>query len=50
MTLAQYKAMTQLKENKSIVIKKTDKGSNVVSQNISDYTKEGLRQLKETAF
>ena len=42
--------MTQLKENNLIVIKKDDKGSNVVMQNISDYTYEGLRQLKETSF
>ena len=48
--LAQYKAMTWLKENNSVVIKKADKCSNVVIQNISDYTEGGLRQLEETAF
>ena len=50
MTLAQYKAMTHLKENNSIVIKKADKGSNVVVQNRKDYIEEGLRQLQETVF
>ena len=40
MTLAQYKAMTRLKENNSIVIKKADKGSNIVIQNVTDYVQE----------
>ena len=35
--------MTRLKENENIVFKKADKGSNVVIQNKSDYTQEGLR-------
>ena len=39
MTLSQYKAMTHLKENKSIMIKKADKCSNVVIQNVSKYKK-----------
>ena len=51
MTLAQFKAiMTRLKENNSIIIKKADKGSNVVIQNRSDYIEEGLSQLQETSF
>ena len=50
MTLEQYKAMTRLKENMNIVIKKADKGSNVVIQNKSDFTKESLRQLSESKF
>ena len=51
MTLAQFKAiMTRLKENNFIIIKKADKGLNVVIQNRSDYTEEGLRQLQETSF
>ena len=50
MTLAQYKAMTKLRENSNIVIKKADKGSNVVIQNRTDYIEEGLRQLGENQF
>ena len=50
MTLEQYNAMTRLKENENIIIKKADKGSNVVIQNKSDYTTEGLRQLSESKF
>ena len=50
MTLAQYKAMTKLRENRNIVIKKADKGSNVVIQNRTDYIKEGLRQLGKYQF
>ena len=42
--------MTRLKETKHIVIKKADKGSNVVIQNKCDYTEEGLRQLSEVKF
>ena len=37
LTIKQFKALTDLKENKSIVIRKADKGSNVVIQNIDDY-------------
>ena len=48
MTLEQYKAMTRLKENENIIIKKADNGSNVVILNMSDYTREGLRQLSES--
>ena len=50
MTLSQFKAMTQLNENNSIIIKKTDKGSNVGIQNVTDYVQEGLRQLSDLAF
>ena len=50
MTSAQYKAMTKLRENSNIVIKKADKGSNVVIQNRTDYIEEGLRQLGENQF
>ena len=42
MPLEQYKAMTMLKENENIVIKKADKGSYVIIQNKSDYTKRAL--------
>ena len=37
LTIKQFKALTDLKENKSIVIKKADKDSNVVIQNVDDY-------------
>ena len=32
------------------MIKKADKGSNVVIQNVDDYIKEGLRQLGDEKF
>ena len=35
LTIKQFKALTDLKENKSIMIKKADKGSNVVIQNFT---------------
>ena len=50
MTLEQYKVMTRLKENENILIKKADKGSNVVIQNKADYKEEVLRQLSESKF
>ena len=43
--IKQFKALTDLKENKSIMIKKADKGSNVVIRNVDNYMEEGLRQL-----
>ena len=33
-----------------MVIKKADKGSNVVIQNVDDYISEGLRQLGDEKF
>ena len=45
LAIKQFKALTDLKENKSILINKADKGSNVVIQNVDDYIKEGLRQM-----
>ena len=50
LSIKQFKALTDLKENKSIMIKKADKGSNVVIQNVDDYIKEGLRQLGDEKF
>ena len=50
LTIKQFKALTDLKENKSIVIKKADKGSNVVIQNVDNYITEGLRQLRNEKF
>ena len=46
----QYKAIESLHINDKIVIKKADKGSNIVIQNLEDYVKEGLRQLQDSKF
>ena len=48
--IKQFTVLTNLRENKSIVIKKADKGSNVVIQNVDDYIEEGLRQLGDEKF
>ena len=48
LTIKQFRALTDLRENKSIVIKKADKGSYI--QNVSDYLAEGLKQLADTKF
>ena len=50
LTIKQFKALTDLKENKSIMIKNADKGSNVVIQNLGDYISEDLRQLGDEKF
>ena len=50
LTVKQFRALTNLRENKLIVIKKADKGSNVVNQNVDDYIKEGIRQLGNEIF
>ena len=50
LTIKQFKAPTDLKENKSIMFKKADRGSNVVIQNVDDYIKEGLRQFGDEKF
>ena len=50
LTIKQFTALTNLRENKFIVIKKADKGSNVVIQNVDDYIQEGLRQLGHEKF
>ena len=50
LTPEQYDAITALKNNKSIVIKKADKGSATIVMNRNDYIKEGVRQLSDTAF
>ena len=47
---AEFIAKKDLANDKSIVIKKADKGSAVVVQNRSDYIKEGLRQLSDQNF
>ena len=40
--------ITELCNNKNIVIKKADKGSAVVVMNATDYLREGYRQLGDT--
>ena len=50
LTIKQLTALTNLRENKSILIKKADKGSNVAIQNVDDYVQEGLRQLGDEKF
>ena len=49
-TIKQFTALTNPWENKSIVIKKADIGTNVVIQNVDDYIQEGLRQLQDEKF
>ena len=43
-------AIQQLKNNNNIVILPADKGSAVVVQNLTDYLKEGKKQLSNEAF
>ena len=50
MTNAEFTAKKDLANDKSIIIKKADKGSAVVVQNHSDYINEGLRQLSDKNF
>ena len=47
-TKAEGKAMITLKSNKNIIIKPEDKGGAIVIQNLTDYIKEGERQLANT--
>ena len=50
MSNKEYKILQQLQELKSIVIKKADKGSNVVILNRENYIQEAMRQLKNKQF
>ena len=50
LTKAEIDAKISLQRNHNIVIKKADKGSNVVIQNRTDYIKEGLKQLSDLKF
>ena len=50
MTNSEYKVIENLKENNSTVIKKADKGSNVVILNREYYIKEAMRQLSDKKF
>ena len=46
----QYQIMHDLKDDCDLVIKKADKGSNIVVMNTNDYIKEGERQLNNSTF
>ena len=50
LTKKQYQLLDELQNNNSIVIKKADKGSNIVIMDREFYTKEALRQLTDTKF
>ena len=50
MTNSEYKIIENLKENNSIVIKKSDKGSNIVILDREYYIKEAMRQLSDKKF
>ena len=50
LTKAEVNAKSSLQRNHDIVIKKADKGSNVVIQNKTDYINEGLKQLSDRKF
>ena len=50
LTSEEYKIIDKLSEDENIVIKKADKGSNIVIMNRKDYIEEGLRQLGDTKF
>ncbi len=44
----EYRAINSLSQNHQIIIKKADKGSNIVVMDTKDYIHEGLRQLSDT--
>ena len=46
----QQTALRNLSNYEDIIIKKADKGSNVVIQNREDYIQEGLNQLNDSKF
>ncbi len=50
LTRGQRNALDSLKSNKQIVIKRADKGSNVVIMDRDKYIEEGIRQLSQTEF
>ena len=49
-TAEEAKALTHLKNNENIIIKKADKGAAVVVMSRDDYSKEGIRQLSDANF
>ncbi len=50
LTRGQRKALDSLKSNNQIVIKRADKGSNVVIMDRDKYVEEGIRQLSQSRF
>ena len=50
LTNKQYQLLEELQNNTSIVIKKADKGSNIVILDREFYIKEAMRQLTDTKF
>ena len=50
LTKKQYQLLEELQNNNSIVIKKADKGSNIVIMDREFYIKEALRQLTDKKF
>ena len=50
LTNKQYQLLEELQNNNSIVIKKADKGSNIVIMDREFYIKEAMRQLSDTKF
>ena len=50
LTNKETRAMSDLKKNPNIIIKKADKGSSVVIMNKDDYIQEGLRQLSDSNY
>ena len=50
LTNKQYQLLQNLQNNNSIVIKKADKGSNIIIMDREFYVKEAMRQLTDTKF
>ena len=50
LTNKQYHLLEELQKNNSIVIKKADKGSNIVIMDREFYVKEAMRQLTDNKF
>ena len=49
-TAEEAKALTHVKNNENIIIKKADKGAEVVVMSRDDYMTEGIRQLSDANF
>ena len=50
LTNEEFRALSDLKKNPDIIIKKADKGSSIVVMNKGDYINEGLRQLSDNRY
>lgn len=50
LTKEERKALKELKQNDSIIIKPADKGSAIVIMDKKDYIQEGMRQLSDTEY